>query len=98
MQCSLFEYSEEDFETGIADIDTDIALAVATGVELTLADTPTLRGFVVGETVKVIDGPFNSFNAEREAIDEQKKKLKLMVKIFGRKPPLELNFMQVEKI
>ena len=54
--------------------------------------------FVVGEIVKVIDGPFNSFNAEIEAIDEQKKKLKLMVKIFGRKTPLELNFMQVEKI
>ena len=54
--------------------------------------------FVVGEIVKVIDGPFNSFNAEIEAIDEKKKKLKLMVKIFGRKTPLELNFMQVEKI
>ena len=54
--------------------------------------------FIVGEVVKVIDGPFNSFNAEIEGIDEQKKKLKLMVKIFGRKTPLELNFMQVEKI
>ena len=54
--------------------------------------------FVVGETVKVIDGPFNSFHAEIEAIDEQKKKLQLMVKIFGRKTPLELNFMQVEKV
>ena len=49
-------------------------------------------------SVKVIDGPFNSFHAEIEGIDEQKKKLKLMVKIFGRKTPLELNFMQVEKI
>ena len=54
--------------------------------------------FKVGDAVKVIDGPFNSFNAEIEAIDDQKKKLKLMVKIFGRKTPLELNFMQVEKI
>ena len=54
--------------------------------------------FVVGETVKVIDGPFNSFHAEIENIDEQKKKLKLIVKIFGRKTPLELNFMQVEKV
>ena len=42
--------------------------------------------FVVGETVKVIDGPFNSFHAEIEAIDEQKKKLQLMVKIFSEKP------------
>ena len=54
--------------------------------------------FVVGETVKVIDGPFNSFHAEIENIDEQKNKLKLIVKIFGRKTPLELNFMQVEKV
>ncbi len=51
MSCDLFEYSGEDFETEIAAIDTDIALAQAKGIELTLADTPTLRSFVVGETV-----------------------------------------------
>ena len=66
--------------------------------EMALIDENISIPFVVGETVKVIDGPFNSFNAEIEGIDEQKKKLKLMVKIFGRKTPLELNFMQVEKI
>jgi len=53
--------------------------------------------FVVGETVKVIDGPFNSFSGVIEEINEEKKKLKVMVKIFGRKTPLELSFMQVEK-
>ncbi|MDD4226474.1 MAG: transcription termination/antitermination protein NusG [Mariniphaga sp.] len=53
--------------------------------------------FVVGETVKVIDGPFNGFNGSIEAINEEKKKLQVMVKIFGRKTPLELSFMQVEK-
>ena len=66
--------------------------------DMALADEQVNIPFVVGENVKVIDGPFNSFNAEIEAIDEQKKKLQLMVKIFGRKTPLELNFMQVEKI
>ena len=66
--------------------------------EMALTDESVSIPFVVGETVKVIDGPFNSFNAEIEGIDEQKKKLKLMVKIFGRKTPLELYFMQVEKI
>lgn len=53
--------------------------------------------FIVGETVTVIDGPFNSFSGVIEEINEEKKKLKLMVKIFGRKTPLELSFMQVEK-
>ena len=53
--------------------------------------------FVVGETVKVIDGPFNGFNGTIEQINEEKKKLQVMVKIFGRKTPLELGFMQVEK-
>lgn len=53
--------------------------------------------FYVGETVKVIDGPFNSFSGVIEEVNEEKKKLKVMVKIFGRKTPLELSFMQVEK-
>ncbi len=53
--------------------------------------------FVVGEPVKVIDGPFNGFNGVIEKINEEKKKLEVMVKIFGRKTPLELNYMQVEK-
>ncbi|MFP2997674.1 transcription termination/antitermination protein NusG [Spongiivirga sp. MCCC 1A20706] len=54
--------------------------------------------FVMGETVKVIDGPFNGFNGTVEKINEEKRKLEVMVKIFGRKTPLELSYMQVEKI
>ena len=53
--------------------------------------------YVVGETIKVIDGPFNGFTGVIEDINEEKKKLEVMVKIFGRKTPLELNYMQVEK-
>ncbi len=54
--------------------------------------------FSIGESVKVMDGPFNEFTGVIEEINEEKKKLKVMVKIFGRRTPLELNFMQVEKI
>ncbi len=54
--------------------------------------------FLVNETVKIIDGPFNDFNGTVEEIYEDKKKLKVIVKIFGRRTPVELNFLQVEKV
>jgi len=54
--------------------------------------------FKLNETIKVIDGPFNGFNGTIEKINEEKRKLEVMVKIFGRKTPLELSFMQVEKV
>ena len=65
--------------------------------ELAAGDEELNVPFVIGESVKVIDGPFNSFTGVIEEVNEEKKKLKVMVKIFGRKTPLELSFMQVEK-
>ena len=53
--------------------------------------------FFVGETVKVTDGPFSSFQGTIEAVDNERKKLTVSVKIFGRKTPMELSFTQVEK-
>lgn len=53
--------------------------------------------FEVGESVKVTEGPFSGFDAVIEEVISDKKKLKVMVKIFGRKTPLDLGFMQVEK-
>lgn len=53
--------------------------------------------YLEGESIKVTDGPFNGFTGVIEEVNEEKKKLKVMVKIFGRKTPLELSFMQVEK-
>ena len=53
--------------------------------------------YYVGETVKVIFGPFNGFSGIIEEVNAEKKKLKVIVKIFGRKTPLELSYVQVEK-
>ena len=53
--------------------------------------------YYVGESVKVIFGPFTGFSGVIEEVNNEKKKLKVMVKIFGRKTPLELGFTQVEK-
>jgi Transcription antiterminator len=65
--------------------------------ELMDKDEEIITPFVVGEAVKVVDGPFNGFDGTIEEVLEDKRKLKVMVKIFGRKTILELNFVQVVK-
>jgi transcriptional antiterminator NusG len=56
-----------------------------------------IEPFIIGETVKIVDGPFNEFVGDIQEVNEEKKKLKVIVKIFGRGTEVELNFMQVEK-
>lgn len=56
-----------------------------------------LEPFIVGETVKIIDGPFSEFVGDIQEVNEEKKKLKVIVKIFGRGTEVELSYMQVEK-
>ncbi|MBQ2134043.1 MAG: KOW motif-containing protein, partial [Bacteroidales bacterium] len=65
--------------------------------ELIDKEEEIITPFVVGEAVKVTDGPFNGFDGTVEEVLEDKRKLKVMVKIFGRKTILELNFVQVVK-
>ncbi len=65
--------------------------------ELSEKEETNIVPYFVGELVKVVDGPFNNFSGVIEEVNNEKKKLQVMVKIFGRKTPIELGFMQVVK-
>lgn len=66
-------------------------------MEAGAVDTKPKANFSVGESVTVIDGPFNNFSGTVEEINEEKGKVKVSVSIFGRPTPVELDFVQVEK-
>ena len=76
---------------------TDINRMLGNAEETELVDE-TLEPYIVNENVKVTDGPFSGFSGVIEEVNVEKRKLKVMVKIFCRKTPLELSFMQVERI
>jgi transcriptional antiterminator NusG len=87
---------------GAKDIPTPLRLSEVNRIlgrvdEMSEQDASIVEPFIVGESVKVSEGPFQGFSGTIEEVMEDKKKLKVMVKIFGRKTPLELSFMQVEK-
>lgn len=76
-----------------ADINRILGTAEDTAIRSEEVKVP----YSVDESVKVTDGPFSGFSGVIEEVNAEKRKLKVMVKIFGRKTPLELGFNQVEK-
>ena len=76
-----------------SDINRILGTAEDTAIRTEELDIP----FVLDEAVKVTDGPFSGFSGIIEEVNSEKRKLKVMVKIFGRKTPLELGYNQVEK-
>lgn len=76
-----------------ADINRILGVVEETAIRADETNVP----FVLDEAVKVTDGPFSGFSGVIEEVNPEKRKLKVMVKIFGRKTPLELSFNQVEK-
>ncbi|MDE6159015.1 MAG: transcription termination/antitermination protein NusG [Bacteroidaceae bacterium] len=76
----------------------EVAQMLGSVDELQDVGEEVVLSFEVGESVRVNEGPFSGFDALIEEVNEEKKKLKVSVKIFGRKTPLELGFMQVEKL
>lgn len=76
---------------------SEVARILGTVDEQAEKGETAIEPYIVGESVKVIDGPFSGFSGTIEEVYEEKKKLKVMVKIFGRRTPLELNYVQVEK-
>lgn len=72
---------------------------VATIIKFSEAEQPTFKQvFSVDDTVKIVDGPFAEFIGKVDSVDEERGKVKVLVSIFGRETPVELDFLQIQKI
>lgn len=85
---------------GVGNKPTPIGNDEVTAIEKFMAlEAPKFRAkFTVGEAVRIIDGPFAEFLGSVESIDEERGKVKVLVSIFGRETPVELDFLQVKKL
>lgn len=85
---------------GVGNKPTPISEAeVATIVRFTQTETPVYKQvFGVSDTVKIVDGPFADFIGKVDNVDQERGKVKVLVSIFGRETPVELDFLQVQKI
>ena len=94
---NVIGFLEEKNHTPIPVRQSEVNRILGTVDEMQETGEEMLTPYFVGENVKVIFGPFSGFSGVIEEVNSEKKKLKVMVMIFGRKSPLELSFTQVEK-
>ena len=94
---NVIGFLEEKNHTPIPVRQSEVNRILGTVDEMQETGEEMLTPYFVGESVKVIFGPFSGFSGVIEVVNSEKKKLKVMVMIFGRKTPLELSFTQVEK-
>ena len=94
---NVIGFLEEKNHTPIPIRASEVNRILGTVDEMQETGEELLTPYYVGESVKVIFGPFTGFSGLIEEVNNEKKKLKVMVMIFGRKTPLELSFTQVEK-
>jgi len=94
---NVIGFLEEKNHTPIPVRQSEVNKILGTVDDLQETGEEMLTPYYVGEGVKVIFGPFSGFSGIIEEVNTEKKKLKVMVMIFGRKTPLELAFTQVEK-
>lgn len=94
---NVIGFLEEKNHTPIPVRQAEVNRILGTADEMMETGEEIMTPYYVGENVKVIFGPFSGFSGLIEEVNNEKKKLKVMVMIFGRKTPLELSFTQVEK-
>jgi transcriptional antiterminator NusG len=76
--------------------DKEVARIIGSQEEGAVSKRPTIS-FEIGEMIKVVDGPFQSFSGSVESVDEGASRLKVLINIFGQGTPVELDYSQVEK-
>jgi len=79
-------------------LDEDEVSRIHSQIQEGAASPRSKMQFEQGESVKVVDGPFTDFNGTVEEVKPEKGKVKVLISIFGRATPVELDFMQVEKL
>ena len=89
-------------ERGVAEdggwLPSELVVPAGTPLTLRLTSDDVIHGFAVGQSVRIVDGPFQDFVGQVDELNLEKGKVKVLVSFFGRETPVELDFLQVERL